>query len=106
MKAPRSQSRRDFNVATAGWFTVLKSASRTVTLRPFSAYRSIANPFGAPDASTETPKQLADRLRTIKIPLIGEIGMIDRGLVRMALIILGACSFTYLILWWIMGARP
>ena len=100
MKAPRSQSRRDFNVATAGWFTVLKTASRTVTLRPFGAYRSPAN-SGAPEASTET-----DRLRTINIPLIGDIGMIDRGLVRMALIILAACSFTSLILWWIIGSRP
>jgi hypothetical protein len=106
MKAPRSQSRRDFNVATAGWFTVLKTASRTVTLRPFGAYRSFANPSSAPDASLETPNQLADQLRVIKIPLIGEIGMIDRGLVRMALIILAACSFTSLILWWIIGFRP
>jgi hypothetical protein len=106
MKAPRSQNRRDFNVATAGWFTVLKTASRTVTLRPSGGYRSFASPPGAPDASTETPKHLAERLRTIKIPLIGEIGMIDRGLVRMGLIILGACSFTSLILWWIIGARP
>lgn len=106
MKAPRSQSRRDFNVATAGWFTVLKTASRTVTLRPFSAYRSFTNPSSAADAYLETPNQLADRLRTIKIPLIGEIGMIDRGLVRMALIILGACTFTSLILWWIIGFRP
>src|SRR5579859_7870790 len=79
MKAPRSQSRRDFNVATAGWFTVLKTASRTVTLRPFGAYRSFANPSSGPDASPETPKLLADRLSTMKIPLIGEIGMIDRG---------------------------
>jgi len=106
MKAPRSQSRRDFNVATAGWFTVLKTASRTVTLRPFGAYRSFANPSSGPDASPETPKLLADRLSTMKIPLIGEIGMIDRGLVRMALIILAACSFTSLILWWIIGSRP
>lgn len=105
MKAPRSQSRRDFNVATAGWFTVLKSASRTVTLRPFGAYRSSANPSSAPAASLETPDQLADGLRTFKIPLIGEVGMIDRGLVRMALIILAACSFTALILWWIIGFR-
>lgn len=106
MKAPRSQSRRDFNVATAGWFTVLKTASRTVTLRPPGGYRSLANPSDAPDASTETPKQLADQLRTIKIPLIGEIGIIDRGLLRMGLIILAACSFTSLILWWIIGSRP
>ncbi len=101
MKAPRSQSRRDFNVATAGWFTVLKTASRTVTLRPFGAYRSLARPSGAPGTYPETPNQLA-----VKIPLIGEIGMIDRGLVRMALIILAACSFTSLILWWIIGSRP
>ena len=106
MNAPRSQSRRDFGVATAGWFTVLKAASRTVTLRPFSGYRSFADPSGAADTSIEAPQQLADKLRTIKIPLIGEIGMIDRGLVRMTLIILAACTFTSLILWWIIGARP
>ena len=55
---------------------------------------------------SELPNQLADQLRTIKIPLIGEMGIIDRGLVRMALIILAACSFTSLILWWIIGFRP
>jgi hypothetical protein len=99
MKTPRIQSHRDFNVATAGWFTVLKTAPRTVTLRPSRGNRS------AQTASVDTPEQLADRLSTIKIPLIGDAGMLDRGLVRMALIVLAACSFTALVLWWIIGAR-
>jgi hypothetical protein len=105
MKTPRPQNHRDFNVATAGWFTVLKSAPRTTTLRPPGGHRSIANPFKANAASTEAPEQLAARLHTIKIPLIGDTGMLDRGLIRMALILLTACSFTSLILWWIIGAR-
>jgi hypothetical protein len=105
MKTPRSQIRRDFNVASAGWFTVLKIAPRTVALRPPGSYRSLANPSSTPEMSAETPEQLADRLRTTKIPLIGDVGMIDRGLVRMALIILSAASFTALILWWMIAAR-
>jgi hypothetical protein len=105
MKAPRSQSRRIPNVASAGWFSVLKSGPRTVTLRPPGGYRVLANPLSAPETSIETPEQLAERLRTTKIPLIGDSGMIDRGVVRMALIVLSAVSFTYFILWWIMRAH-
>lgn len=98
MKAPRFQTRRDFNVASAGWFSVLKTGPRTVGLRPPGGYRSLANP-------NETPEQLAERLRTTKIPLVGDVGMMDRGLVRMGLIVLTAASFTLSILWWMMGAR-
>jgi hypothetical protein len=101
MKAPRSQSRRDFNVASAGWFSVLKMAPRTVVVRPPAGYRSLV----APSTESETPEQFADRLRTTKIPLIGDSGMMDRGLVRMALIVLSAASFTAFILWWMMGLR-
>ena len=102
MRVPRSQNRRDFNVAPAGWFSVLKTPSRTVALRPPGGYRSLANPSSAQGTSTETPEQLAAHLRTIKIPLIGDSGMIDRGQLRMALIVVTAASFTYFILWWIM----
>ena len=105
MKAPRFQSlsktRRDFNVASAGFFSVLKMAPRTVVLRPQAGYRSLVSP----SATLQTPEQLADRLRTIKIPLIGDIGMIDRGVVRMGLILLTAASFTLFVLWWMMGLR-
>jgi hypothetical protein len=101
MKAPRSQKRRDFNVASAGFFSVLKMAPRTVTVRPPAGYRSLVTSSTTP----ETPEQIADRLGTTKISLIGEPGMMDRGLTRMALIVFGAGSFTFLILWWIMGAR-
>jgi hypothetical protein len=102
MRVPRFRSRRDVSIASAGYFSVLKTAPRTVALRPPGGYRVLANPSGAPATSIETPEQLATRLRTIKIPLIGDSGMIDRGQVRMALIVVGAASFTYFILWWIM----
>ncbi len=102
MRVPRFQSRRDVSVASAGYFSVLKTALRTVALRPPGGYRVLANPSSAPATSIETPEQLAARLRTIKIPLIGDSGMIDRGQVRMGLIIVTAASFTYFILWWIM----
>ena len=101
MKAPRSKNRQDFNVASAGWFSVLKTAPRTIAVRPQGGYRSLVNPSNA----HESPEQLADRLRTTKIPLIGDAGMIDRGLVRMGLIVLTAASFTLFILWWMMGLR-
>jgi len=106
MRVPRSQNRRDFNVAPAGWFSVLKTPSRTVALRPPGGYRSLANPSSAQGTSTETPEQLADRLNTTKIALIGDSGMMDRGLLRMALIVLTAIPFTLLILWSMIGARP
>ncbi|MGA2651258.1 MAG: hypothetical protein ABSF28_12075 [Terracidiphilus sp.] len=106
MKAPRfqplSKKRRDFNVTSAGFFSVLNMAPRAGVLRPQAGYRSLINP----PSTLETPEQLADRLRTTKIPLIGDTGMIDRGLVRMGLILLAAASFTLFILWWMMGARP
>jgi hypothetical protein len=102
MKAPRSQSRRIPSVASAGWFSVLKNASRTVALRPPGGYRALAKSSCAVETSIETPEQLADRLGTTKIPLVGDSGMIDRGVIRMALIVLIAVSFTYFILWWIM----
>ncbi len=102
MRAPRSQSRRIPNVVSAGWFSVLKTGSRTVALRPPGGYRVLPNPSSAAESSTEAPDQLTDRLRATKIPLIGDAGMIDRGRVRMALIVLAAVSFTYFVLWWIM----
>lgn len=105
MSVPRFHGRRDFVVATAGWFSVLKTAPRMVKLRA-PAYRALSGPSNSEQTSTETPAQLADRLSTIKIPLVGDSGMIDRGLVRMALIVLSAASFTYFILWWMMHARP
>ncbi|MGA9670036.1 MAG: hypothetical protein WBQ94_12560 [Terracidiphilus sp.] len=105
MRPLRSKNRRDFNVASAGYFSVLKTSLRTVTLRPPGGYRSLFKPSNAPETSTETPEQLADRLHTTKIPLIGDSGMIDRGLIRMAVIVLTAASFTFFILWWMMGAR-
>jgi hypothetical protein len=105
MRASRSPIHRDINVTSAGWFSVLKAAPRTVAVRPPGGYRSLVNSSSALETSTETPEQLADRLRTTKIPLIGDSGMIDRGLVRMVLIVVTAASFTSFILWWMMGAR-
>ena len=105
MKAPRFQNRRDFNVASAGWFSVLKTAPRTVSLRPPGGYRSLAGQSRAADTSTASAELLADRLRTTRIPLIGDAGMIDRGLVRMALIVFSAASLTLFILWWMIGFR-
>ena len=98
MIVPRFQNRRDVSVASAGYFSVLKTAPRTVAVRPPGGYRVPT----APAASLEIPEQLSAHLRTIKIPLIGESGMMDRGQIRMALIIVSAASFTYFILWWIM----
>ena len=105
MRAPRSQSRRDINVASSGWFSVLKTGPRTVALPPPGGYRSLAKPSSSPETSTQTPEQLANRLSTTKIPLIGDSGIIDRGLVRMALIVFTAASFTAFVLWWMMGLR-
>ena len=105
MSIPRFNGRRDFVVATAGWYSVLKTAPRMVKLRA-PDYRALSAPSNTQQTSTETLAQLADRLSTIKIPLVGESGMIDRGLVRMALIILSAASFTWFIMWWMIGARP
>jgi hypothetical protein len=101
MKAPRSKSRFP-SVTSAGFFSVLKNASRTVALRPPGGYRTLLKPSSAEEKSNETPEQLADRLSTTRIPLIGDSGIMDRGIVRMALIVLAAISFTYFILWWIM----
>ncbi|MGA3049234.1 MAG: hypothetical protein ABSD67_21565 [Terracidiphilus sp.] len=106
MRVPHSKSHRDFNVATAGWFSVLKGGPRTVTLRPPGGYRNLSKPSSTPETSAETPEQLADRLSTTKIPLIGESGMIDRGLIRTALIVLAAASFTAFILWSMFWVHP
>jgi hypothetical protein len=102
MRIPRFKNRQDVSVASAGFFSVLKTASRTVELRPPGGYRVLVDSSSAAARSGETPEQLADRLRTVKIPLIGDSGMIDRGQIRMALILVAAASFTYFILWWIM----
>jgi hypothetical protein len=105
MKAPRFQSlsktRRDFNVTSAGFFSVLKMTPRTIVLRPQAGYRSLVSP----STTIQTPEQLSDRLSTTKIPLIGDTGMIDRGIVRMGLILFTAASFTLFVLWWMMGLR-
>lgn len=105
MRVPRFQRSRDVSVASAGYFSVLKTAPRTVALRPPGGYRVLANPSSAPATSIETPEQLAARLQTIKIPLIGDSGMIDRAQVRMALIVLIAASLSFFFLFWMNGCH-
>jgi hypothetical protein len=102
MRVPRFKGRRDVHVASAGFFTVLTTGPRTVGLRQPGEHRVLAKPSSAVENSIPSSEQLAERLRTTKIPLIGDAGMIDRGVVRMAAIVLAAVSFTYFILWWIM----
>jgi len=101
MRVPSFKSHQDVSVASAGFFSVLKTGPRTVELRPPGGYRVLADPSGAP--ASETPGQLSARLGTVKIPLIGESGMIERGQVRMALIVGSAVSLSCFFLFWIYG---
>jgi hypothetical protein len=98
MRVSRFHGRRDVHVASAGYFSALKTALRTVPLRPPGGYL-VSSPQ---PMSMRTPEQLGARPQMVKIPLIGDSGMIDRGQIRMALILLTAASCTYFILWWIM----
>ena len=59
MRVPHFKSRRDLSVAPAGFFTVLKTASRTVALRPPGGYRVAASPASGPGTSIETETRQA-----------------------------------------------
>lgn len=98
MKAPHSKH-QDVNVESAGFFSVLKTSSRSVALRPSGGYRSMVGAV----SSQLTPEQESARLRTTSIRLVGETGILDRGLVRMSLIVVSAAAFTLFVLCWIMN---
>ena len=103
MKVPSFKNRRDVSIASAGFFTVLKTAGRTVAVRPTGGYRVLADSSGVAATSIEAQEQLDARLRTVKIPMSGDSGMIDRGQLRMGLIVVTAASLSFFFLFWIYG---
>ncbi len=108
----RSWNRREFNVSTAGWFTVLKPAGWfSTTSRLTAGFRHLAGPSrqSAPSA-TSAPEGnalgLAAKRGTI-VPLeILKPGTQDRSLVRVVLIIFSAAAITFGLLWWLARANP
>lgn len=83
MKIRRTLNRRDFRIATAGWFTLLRpakqSAPRKVNLHP-----------------------LVDRSGVVAPPSMMQLSTHDVRPKRTALIVSAALMITSLLLWWIM----
>jgi hypothetical protein len=99
MKLLRSVSRRGFNVATAGWFTVLKPntwfpASRLPRTSPGPGIR-----MGGTVGGAMSPASLPGHsLRWAAMERSAE----DRNRIRLTSAILGGLAITSAMLWWIM----
>ena len=107
MTAPRSWNRREFDVAPTGWFTVLKPTgwfSATLRLPATSRYLGgQSQKTGAPTTLASPP--LAGR-RVAAIPLeILKPSTREHGLMRSALVVLGACATAWLLLWWLIESQ-
>jgi hypothetical protein len=106
-KGPRSWNRRDFNVATNGYFTILKPSGWFAAARLPGGYRY---PTGRPkgnDLSSNPEQKFPDRpysLETTMQYAIIKSSDYDQGLMRPALIVFAAAALTSILLWWIM--RP
>jgi hypothetical protein len=103
MTAPRSWNRREFNVAPTGWFTVLKPTgwfSATLGLPAASRYLvGQSQKTGAPTAPASSGQATAIPLEILK-PSTRE-----HGLMRSALVVLGACATAWLLLWWLIESQ-
>jgi hypothetical protein len=110
--SPRSWNRREFNVSTAGWFTVLKpagwfsTASRLTAGSPNLAGSSRRSAASATSALEGNALGLAARRGTIVPPEILKPGTQDRSLLRVALIVFSAAAITFGLLWWLARANP
>jgi hypothetical protein len=109
MKILRSVTRRGFSVGTAGWFTVL----RPNTWFPASRLPgSIHHPGGRSreideqmQPARELPRSQAGGQEIAILPHTMNIGMRDRGLKRMAIVVLTAAAITSALLLWIITPR-
>lgn len=110
MKGLHIWNRRDFSVASAGYFTVLKPAGWFAASRLSGGFRYLGGqPEETAPESTSAPKQkapyrasteeTAPRLQTI------ERNTHDHPLMRPALVVLGATAITSVLLWWIAFPR-
>ena len=107
MKILRSVTRRGFSVGTAGWFTVL----RPNTWFPASRLPgSIHHPGGRSREIGEQMQPARELPRSHvgghEIAILPQtMGMRDRGLKRMAMVVLTAAAITSALLLWIITPR-
>jgi hypothetical protein len=113
MKSLRTWNRRDFNVGTAGWFTVLKPAGWFAASRLPGGFRYLGGQrieALAPQAhENPVPEptirgRVGDQETTILLQTI-EVSTHDRRLIRQAFVVLTAAAVTSILLWWIAFPR-
>ena len=97
MKLLRAMTRRGFNIGTAGWFTVLKSNTWFPASRLPGRFR-----YRSSQSAETTPVDHAGSHGTTISPRIIVLSTEDRGVVRLALVVLTAIAITSALLWWIM----
>jgi len=112
MNGPRSRNRREFNVTTTGWFTVLKPTRWSSAARLPDGLRYLVG--GARQTAVPTPALMpaqeqkvlgqAGARQTTMSPQIAMPNTYDHSLMRPALIVLAAAAITLALLWWITGA--
>ena len=104
-KGPRPWNRRDFNVATNGYFTILKPSGWFSAARLPGGFRYL-NGQPKVNASNSEPRQKPldhtygqGVLTSCAITRLSEY---HPGLIRSALIAFAAATLTSILLWWIM----
>lgn len=94
MKTRRFVNRRDFNVGTAGWFTVLKPNARPAASLLPGGLHNLSHRSEAV-AQPATPTNQA----TLRLQDVDQTAAEPHYLVRSALMVLAATAITLFLLW-------
>lgn len=108
MKTRRFVNRRDFNVGTAGWFTVLRPNARPAAPRLPGGFHNLGHRSEAvPQAASPAQEGLGapTNQTTLRLHALNQAAAEPHHLVRSALMVLAATAITLFLLWWIF-VRP
>ena len=110
MSTPRSWNRREFNVAPTGWFTVLKPSGWFSASRLPGGFRYLvgnSKKTVAPHAPAPEHTSLEHAVALENaVPLqILKLETREHGIMRSAVVVLGACATAWLLLWWLIESQ-
>ena len=100
MNGPRTWNRREFNVTTTGWFTVLRPTVWFSASRLPGGFRYLIGPSKRTQPEQTAPDHAASQESAIPLQIVPP-DTHDRHLVRAALVVLTAAATTLALLLWL-----